>query len=299
VTVLCGTDFSPLATRAATVAGLMARAGGRRLHLVHAVREPPPASDAPGPVPAASDWMRLAEEARRLRQLGVQVTEDILAGEPDEVLVQQAAGLEAWLIVLGAVGHRRVDRWLLGSCAERTAREATVPVLVVREDRSFEEWLVRGRPLRVLVGCEPGASSDAAAAWAAALGALGPLDLVVARLVLPGPENRRAGESGPGIGVRLYPDTEAALLDELRARTTKLLGDAPVRLQINPALGRLDRHLVSVAEELGADLVVVGSHHREGFRRWWHGSVSSGVLHGSPMSVAVVPFCQVAKTHHP
>lgn len=294
MTILCGTDFSPLAARAATVAGLMARAGGQRLHLVHAVRPP-----AVGAAPTPGDRPRLEEEAGRLRQLGIEVTEDVLWGEPDEALVREAARVEAGLIVLGAVGHRAMDRWLLGSCAERAAREAPMPVLVIRDEKPFEEWLVRGRPLRILAGCEPGASSDAAVAWAGSLGALGPLDLVVARLVLPGPENRRAGESGPGMGLSLYPDTEAALVEELRVRTTKLLAGAPVRLQVSPAIGRLDQHLVSVAEESAADLVVVGSHHREGFRRWWQGSVSSGVLHGAPMSVAVVPFLQVPTTHHP
>ncbi|MGE5231335.1 MAG: universal stress protein [Deltaproteobacteria bacterium] len=287
MTILCGTDFSPLAGRAAAVAGLMARAGGQRLHLVHAVRSP-----AAGTAPAPGERPRLDAETSRLRQLGIPVSDDVVWDEPDEALVREAARVKAGLIVLGAVGHRRMDRWLLGSCAERTAREAPVPVLVVRDGQPFEDWLLRGRPLRVLAGCEPGPSSDAAVAWAGALGGLGPLDLVVTRLVLPGPENRRVGDTGPGMGLSLYPDTEAALLEELKARVTKLLGATPVRLEVKPAIGRLDQHLVSVAEEGAADLVVVGSHHREGFRRWWQGSVSSGVLHGAPMSVAVVPFVQ-------
>lgn len=296
MTILCGTDFSPLAGRAAGVAGLMARAGGRKLHLVHAVRPP---SEGVGPVPGAPDRARLEDAASRLRELGIEVTEDIVWGEPDEALVREAGRIEAGLIVLGAIGHRRMDRWLLGSCAERTAREAPVPVLVIRDDRPFEEWLVRGRPLRILAGCEPGASSNAAVAWAGSLAALGPVDVVVTRLVVPGPENRRAGEAGPGMGVSLYPETQATLLQELGARTTELLGGVSARLQVNPAIGRLDQHLVSVAEEAGTDLVVVGSHHREGFRRWWHGSVSSGVLHAAPMSVAVVPFPQTAAAPHP
>jgi nucleotide-binding universal stress UspA family protein len=91
------------------------------------------------------------------------------------------------------------------------------------------------------------------------------------------------------MGISLFPAALAGLLEELRSRKASLLGDREARLQVIPALGRMDRHLVAAAEELGGDLVVVGSHQREGFRRWWHGSVSSGVLHGAPMSVAVVP----------
>jgi nucleotide-binding universal stress UspA family protein len=224
-----------------------------------------------------------------MKPLGIQVTTQVLSGRPDEILVEIAARLDAGLLVVGAVGHRPVERWLLGSCAERTAREASIPVLVVREARPFEEWLENGRPLRVVVGCEDGPSSDGALVWAGSLRDIASIELIVARLVLPGAENQRAGVSGPGMGITLFAETEARLREELRARKASLLGDMVAELRVIPALGRTDQHLVMVADDLGADVVVVGSHQREGFRRWWHGSVSSGVLHGAPMTVAVVP----------
>ncbi len=292
MTVLCGTDFSRLATEAARVAGLMARASGQDLYLVHVLPAEslhPDTGSRPSQQGLAVD--RLTWEAETLQVAGLPIVTDVMRGAADEALVKRAGELGATLIVVGAVGHRAIDRWVLGSCADATAREASVPVLVVRAAQPFVEWLVKGKPLKVLVGVEAGPSSDGALAWAGALRRIGPIDLVLARLVVPGEENRRLGVSGPGMGVALLPETEAKLLEELRARKRSLLGDGDmaVRLQVIPALGRLDRPLVAAAEELGGDLVVVGSHQREGFRRWWHGSVSGGVLGAAPMSVAVVP----------
>lgn len=291
MTILCGTDFSPLATQAIRVAGLIARRRGQRLHLVH-VLEPDDltqSEEESQPTPGTREQKRLAQEVERMQPLGIEVTTEILSGRPDEILVEVAAQLDAGLLVVGAVGHRPVERWLLGSCAERTAREAPIPVLVVREARPFEEWLGNGRALRVVVGCEDGPSSDGALVWAGSLREIASIELVVARLVLPGTENQRAGVSGPGMGIRLFAQTEARLREELRLRKVSLLGNVEAELRVIPALGRIDRHLVMAADDLGADVVVVGSHQREGFRRWWHGSVSSGVLHGAHMSVAVVP----------
>jgi len=292
MTVLCGTDFSHLATEAARVAGLIARASGQDLHLVHVLPAEslhPDTGSRPGQSGFPVD--RLAWEAETLQVAGLPIVTDVMHGRPDEALVKRAGELGATLIVIGAVGHRAIDRWVLGSCADSTAREASVPVLVVRAAEPFVEWLVKGKALKVVVGFEPGPSSDGGLSWAGALGKIGPIDLVVARLVVPGEENRRRGFSGPGMGVALLPETEARLLEELGARKRSLLGDGDmaVRLQVILALGRLDRQLVVAAEELGADLIVVGSHQREGFRRWWHGSVSGGVLHAASVSVAIVP----------
>ena len=282
--VLCGTDFSPLAAKAATVAGLWSRRLGGEVHLLHAG------------VPTRQGWdttwerNQLAMEASRLQDLGVSVAgADVVIGHPDEVLAEAAARLAADLVVLGATGHRLADRWLLGSVAARTARESPVPVLVVRGLEPFVAWLEGKRALRVVAGYERGESAAHALRWAADLPRLGAVDLTVVQLVLPGTENRRLNVSGPGIGVELSPESKGQLLEELRLAVAPLVGDVPARLTVAPALGRTDIHLVLEAQQAEADLVVVGSHQRKGFQRWWQGSVSSGVLHAAPMSVAVVP----------
>ncbi len=283
--VLCGTDFSPLAEQAATVAGLWSRRLGGEVYLLHA--------GVPTQRGWDSTWERseLAKEADRLRGLGVTVAGmEVVVGDPDEVLVAEADRRGADLIVLGAVGHRLAERWLLGSVAARTARESTVPVLVLRSAEPFLAWLDGKRPLRVFAGYERGESAENALRWVAGLTRTGAVDLTVVHLVRPGIENRRLEEVGTGMGLELSPESRRQLLEELRVAVAPLIGELPARLTVVPALGRTDVPLVLEAQGTDADLVVVGSHQRKGFQRWWQGSVSSGVLHAAPMSVAVVPY---------
>jgi len=283
MTILCGTDFGPLGSEAVRVAGFLAERAGQGLHLAHVLGGESPWQ--------SSERARkeLEGNAARLIPAALRPALEVLTGLPDTALVERARQLHAELLVIGAVGHRALDRWLLGSTAGSTAREAPIPVLVVREARPFEEWLSGNRALRVMVGCEEGPSSDGALAWAGGLARLGPIDLVVTQLVRPEEENRRVGFTGLGMGVTLCPEARTRLHEALGARQRALAGAVTARLEVQPTLGRFDQPMVAAAEEFGADLLVVGSHQREGFRRWWHGSVSSGVLNGAPMSVAVVP----------
>lgn len=282
--IVCGTDFSAPGQQAATVAGLLARQTGGELHLIHGL----------GPRRRwdfTAERTELENEGRRLQEQGVAVTGiNAVWGDPNVVMIEEATRWGAELIVLGATGQRLADLTLLGSVASRTARESPVPVLVVRDAAPFVAWLEKSAPLRVLTGFERGESTNHALRWAASLRRLGTVNLTVAQLVTPGLENRRAEASGPGAGIELHPSTRSQLLEELRLATAPAIGDISATLTVKPAIGRTDIHLVQEAEGMHADLVVVGSHQRKGFQRWWHGSVSSGVVHGAPMSVAVVPY---------
>ncbi len=52
----------------------------------------------------------------------------------------------------------------------------------------------------------------------------------------------------------------------------------------------------AVARDVGADLIVTGSHGRTGFKRWVLGSVADRIVHTSPIPVLVVPSAEVTKT---
>jgi nucleotide-binding universal stress UspA family protein len=51
----------------------------------------------------------------------------------------------------------------------------------------------------------------------------------------------------------------------------------------------VDAQLIGLATKAQADLIVVGTHQWHGLSRLQHGSVSRGILHHAPMSVACVP----------
>jgi len=78
---------------------------------------------------AEGDIERAAEE---LRGRGVDVRTLVVAGEPGEVIVQEAEELQADLIAMATHGHGWAKRLVLGSTAEHVRHNSSVPLLLIR-----------------------------------------------------------------------------------------------------------------------------------------------------------------------
>jgi len=78
---------------------------------------------------AEGDIERAAEA---LRARGVNVETRLVAGEPGEVIVQEAEELGADLIAMATHGHGWAKRLVLGSTAEHVRHNTAVPLLLVR-----------------------------------------------------------------------------------------------------------------------------------------------------------------------
>jgi nucleotide-binding universal stress UspA family protein len=87
-----------------------------------------------------------------------------------------------------------------------------------------------------------------------------------------------------------HPEVEAAIERELRSRLTSLGAAGEIELRMIGGLGRVADHLAQIADEEKADLIAVGAEQRGGLARFWHGSVSHGVIHSAAVSVACVPI---------
>lgn len=86
-----------------------------------------------------------------------------------------------------------------------------------------------------------------------------------------------------GVGELLREDGEAAL-----ERVEELAGAAGVAHQVHLLDGSPSREIVRFAEELGADLVVMGTHGRGGIDRLLLGSVAERVVRSSSVPVLTV-----------
>ncbi len=73
----------------------------------------------------------LERVAAGLRERGLSVRVITVEGNPHEGIVSCAEAEQVDLIVLCTRGHSRLSRWLIGSVADRDARGAGVPVLLV------------------------------------------------------------------------------------------------------------------------------------------------------------------------
>jgi len=290
--ILCGTDFSENAGEAAAVAAALGKQLKEPVALVHAVEKPYLLS----PGAEVMKWLMssrrksLAQEAERLRKTGANVHETISYGPADEVLVDLANKGQTRMLVVASQGRRGVERWFLGSISERTAERAKVPTLVVRKGSAFAAWIRGDRPLKVFVAFNFTSTSEAAVHWIEELQAIGPCEVVVGYVAEPPAQQTPLGNASSLPHFGLSPEGRALLERNLKERVTDLLGPTPFRARLESNWSRPESRLAELAQEEGADLLVLGSHQYHGFERLWHSSVSRGLLHRATMSVAVVPW---------
>ena len=190
--IVCGTDFSATAVEAADIAAGLARKLESKLILVHVDQFRGMAASDPTLFEAALSQKRaeLEREAERLRKSGTIVETELLCGSAFDELVTAAIEAKGRLIVVGAVGHGLARRLLVGSVAERTAETSPIPTLVVRPGGKLSAWIRGEHTLKVVVGYDFSAASDAALQWLNEMQSVGPCEISVAHVDWPPDEAR-------------------------------------------------------------------------------------------------------------
>ncbi len=237
----------------------------------------------------ASIKEKLHHEAERIRQLGPTVKEEMLTGSAYEKLVEVGQQVSTHMVVVSSLGQTALSRFLVGSVTERTAEHSPIPTLIVRGSQPFEAWTRGERPLKIVVGYDFSSSSDSALRWVRDLQRIGPCDITVAYVDWPPQESKRLGIPDASSHLENPSEVQKLLERDLKQRVTPVLGEENVNARVIASWGRAGEPIIQAANEAHADLVVVGTHQRQGLSRFWLGSVSRAILHHASQSVAVVP----------
>jgi nucleotide-binding universal stress UspA family protein len=287
--VLCGTDLSQPADEALRQADAFARSHGARLVVVH-VLPLPLSAHALLPSRQEPEYAQLpALEREALRALERRVADllgrdagavDLIVehGTPYSVLVEQAETLGADLVVVGGRGATGLKRLLLGSVASRVVRHAHAAVLIARESP---------RSGQVLVGTDFSDPSLTAVGAAVSEARRRAAKLTIVHSVgLIG--NLVPSMEGLQMVATVSAERRQSLYDAATTRLTEALSrfhaeGNPVVMEGDAAVG-----ITSVAEDLPAELVVVGTAGATGLRRMLLGSVAETVVELAPCSVLVV-----------
>jgi nucleotide-binding universal stress UspA family protein len=226
------------------------------------------------------ETMRGAVE--RLGASGRSVEGLVLRGRAASEIVDAARDLRADLVIVGSRGHGTIASLLLGSVSTEVVDYAPCPVLVAR-----------GATLsRVVFATDESPSAQAAeailAGWSIFDGL--PIRVVsVADVVHPWTT---------GIAPTMYRQVLDAYAADMRqakqeheraaVEAADRLGDAGRVAEAEMRDGDTAGEIIAVAEQQGADLIVLGSRGRTGLTRFLLGSVARNVLSGSTASVLVV-----------
>jgi nucleotide-binding universal stress UspA family protein len=293
--VVAGVDYSPTAALAVAYGAWEARRRGVGLHLVHGFESTEPGGLPPG-APYDDNELVVAAE-QRLAGIGAQVRTDqsaeagpavatkVVAGSGGMTLVRESAS--AGLIVVGARGQGGFGDLLIGSVAAQVAKHASGPVLVVRPPRRAGD----GVPATgcVLVGVDDSLSAEALS-FAFDEAAARDVPLVAVHVwSVPAITARSVGTvwslTPACAGEQLQATAEQVLAEALAGWTQKYPAVQVERRTVHgdePA-----RTLLTVADEVEADLIVVGTREPTGPGPVL-GSVSQALVAHAPVSVAVV-----------
>jgi nucleotide-binding universal stress UspA family protein len=289
--VVAATDFSEAADEAVRQADERARSADATLAVIHVI--PNPLLMDPLFPQLGQEMATASPNLQRdvIEQVGARVTAltgrqpgefEILVedGSPPAVIVRRAEERGADLLVVGDRGATGLSRTLLGSVAERVLRHAHCPVLVVRRSEKSRRILVAtdfSDPSLPAVA----AAGEEARRTGSQLTILHSIDLGLA-LAETMPEPLVTAPYGFSTGVR----------EELRGAVDGKLAGALARYGIDGervvAFGPAGPAILRHAEQMQAELIVVGTVGRTGLPRLLLGSVTEMVARSAPCSVLVV-----------
>lgn len=137
--IVIATDGSEYSKRAISYGIELAKISGAMVHALHVVDTTSSISQS-WTVGKGSIYEILKKEGEkaiseikeREEASGIEVKEVLLEGHPSNEIIDFAENNNIDLIVMGTLGKTGLDRYMMGSVAEKVVRGSKVPVLVVR-----------------------------------------------------------------------------------------------------------------------------------------------------------------------
>jgi nucleotide-binding universal stress UspA family protein len=232
----------------------------------------------------------LEEQAESLRQQGLAVETAVRVGNPVEEIVEQALARQADLILMTTHGRTGLARWALGSVAERVARAAAMPVLLIPSNApAIQENAPEEAGLRFLVPLDGFFRSEAALQQAIALAQLCGAELRLLFVLIPRFDEceppgggREAGGRWDG-GRRRVRQIERYLM-----RKVEEARKAGVRARWAFGYGLPGPKIIEEAQQHQASLIIMATHgHSEVSRRKLGGTVEE-VIHRGKLPLLLV-----------
>jgi nucleotide-binding universal stress UspA family protein len=140
--ILCPVDFFPGSLRAFDYALRLAASSGAEVHALHVISPAVPAA-YDYPVEMSSIIASLQKEAKRhmamlerkAEKAEVKIQPQVRLGDVDTEILAAIKKSKPDMVIMGTHGRRGLERWFMGSVAERMMRQCPVPLLTIPPTR--------------------------------------------------------------------------------------------------------------------------------------------------------------------
>lgn len=298
--VLCPIDFSETSTRALTYATALARWYDAHLEVLHVVPavEPegsPTHFDTAGGAWPSREQLILAIESAIAAAGAGDLKSRALAqeGRAHEIIAGRARALPADLLVMGTHGRSGLNRLLLGSVAEKVLRQVTCPVLTVPPGAPHTaEKPVVFKKILCAIDYSPSALKALQHALDLGRQAGGRVTVLYALEYMDSDEVLEPSVFDPchrAVVERRRRRQE--LIDHTRRRLHALVAQEPTtwsEIEEVVAVDRAYKAILRHAEEVTADLIVMGAQGTGGVELMLYGSNTQHVVRAAPCPVLTV-----------
>jgi nucleotide-binding universal stress UspA family protein len=291
--ILCPIDFSDFSRRALDHAVALARWYGASVTALHVHQPPLPTNTALAPLAPVEQVPLSPIDLDLVRRhvaafvphghAAVPIEPRAAEGDPAHEILAEAASAD--LIVMGTQGRSGVERFVLGSVAERVLRKAPCSVMTIphaaRDGTGSVPVLFR----RIVAAVDFSDVSMEALRYAASLAAEADARLTAIH-VIEVPEHLALWiDRVDGIShVRAWADAAAAHLHAAVGPDTREYARVDQRVET----GRAYREILRVADEQQADLIVIGAHGHGVIEEMFVGSTAQHVVRRAACPVLVV-----------
>ncbi len=208
----------------------------------------------------------------------------LVEGDAAAQILAVAKKTDADLIAMTTHGRSGIARLAMGSIAERVVQDATLPVLLVRDQTAMPHAKIE----HILVPLDGSMFAEQALNQAQTLAKTTGAELRLLE-VIPPSEIQYGSVYPPGqistasINDVVFNNAEA----NMKSLALRMQA-AGVTCQTTVLRGDPASVICDVVNESKIDVVVISTHGRTGFKRWVYGSVANQVLHGVNCPILVL-----------
>jgi nucleotide-binding universal stress UspA family protein len=217
------------------------------------------------------------------------VVTSVVTGAAAAALCEYVESHSVGLVVMTTHGRGGLSRWWLGSVADRMLRRLDVPVLLLQPGDVAQPTEFR----RILVALDGETEEPVVEAAFALAGQAPPARYVFTRVVEPTIPVLSGFAARPG---HLPPNWNEVREIEARnylARLTDRLRAKGLNATSQVLIGRgIAGQVLDLADAIGADCIVAGTHGARGMERLMLGSVADKIVRGAKVPVLVAPVRQ-------